>query len=481
MTTEYPSPQAVFALFAEIAKIPHGSGNTAALSRYCVDFALKRGLSAVADAEGNVVIEKPASKGYETRPRVIVQGHLDMVCAKDETSAIDFEKEGLRLKFSNEFLEAEGTTLGADDGIAVAYALALLDAKDIPHPPLTVLLTVDEEIGMLGAAALSPKAIKGKYLLNLDSEEEGKFIVGCAGGVRVEASLTLRQRPTFGKVMTVTLGGLRGGHSGMEIHKPLLNANIGMMRLLTTAGSVRLSRWNGGEFDNAIPTESTAVLICRSSGEIAEIQERMNAELAKLRMEYPEEHGMTLEVVESPKTAASVLESTELAKMLSLLWEMPHGVIKKNEKLKMPDTSLNLGILRMQDGILHLDYLVRSGINAEKDALTAQMHSIIERNGGTWQQNGNYPAWEYQPNTELVQTAALCYGALFHEAPQVKVIHAGLECGVLAAKVQGMECISFGPEILEIHTPRERLSIASAERTWGLLLEILKHLGEPRV
>lgn len=476
MRNSYPMPCAVFKQFEAISAIPHGSGNTKEISRYCVDFAKKHGLDVMSDAAGNVRICKDATPGYENRPTVILQGHLDMVCAKDESSGKNMENDALTLKFGDEYLEAEGTTLGGDDGIAVAYALALLASDCIPHPKLNVILTVDEEIGMLGAAALSPDWLDGAYLLNIDSEEEGVFTVGCAGGVRVHLHLNAETTKSSGKMLTVMVSGLCGGHSGTEIHRPLLNANIAMRRILSGLENVRISAWNGGIRDNVIPTSASVSFLCcadeteRISAKIREICEQIKAE-------YPEETGLTLQIEQQDVQDISAATISETAKILAFLNEIPNGVTQMDENLHMPKTSLNLGILTFSEGSLHLDILVRSGVNTEKDVLAKKLHDAAERFGGTFRDEGDYPAWEYEPNTALEATAVRCYQKLYGEKPCVQTIHAGLECGVLAAKTSGLQCLSIGPDIFDIHTPRERLSLASAARTWSLLLELMKNIG----
>ena len=475
----FPAPQAVFAEFTALARIPHGSGNTAEISRYCVDFAKQLGLPVKADAAGNVVIRKPASKGMEHRPTVILQGHLDMVCAKEDSCTKDMEKDALSLHFDDTFLSADGTTLGGDDGIAVAYALALLKAQNIPHPPLTVLLTVDEEIGMLGAAALSADALQGDYLLNLDSEEEGILTVGCAGGVRVMLEIPVDSSVSCGTEIKLRLSGLVGGHSGMEIHRPHLNAIVTMKKLLNVNAPIRLCKFDGGIRDNVIPTSADAAFLCEPA-EAEKIVSEIQQAFQKIKSEIPSESACQLEISIREHQESSALSVTDSRKLLRFLNELPNGVIRTNyheNGESSPITSLNLGVLHLDDSALTADFLVRSGINAEKNELAEKLHQIALDFGGRFSDSGDYPAWEYAPQTELEQVAVeSCRRILGHE-PLVQTIHAGLECGVLLAKSTNLQCISFGPDILDIHTPRERLSLASTERTWRLLLDILQNLG----
>lgn len=476
MQNSYPMPCAVFRQFEAIAAIPHGSGNTAEMSRYCVDFAKKHNLDVISDAAGNVRICKPATAGYENRPTVMLQGHLDMVCAQEETCGKNMEKDALTLKYGDEYLEADGTTLGGDDGIAVAYVLALLASDSIPHPCLNVILTVDEEIGMLGAASLSPAWLEGDYLLNIDSEEEGVFTVGCAGGVRVHLHMNAETTKISENLLVVTLSGLCGGHSGTEIHRPLLNANIAMRRMLSGIENIRICEWNGGILDNIIPTSATASILC-DAADVDAISKQIRDICEQIKAEYPEENGIVLQISQKQMQNAQAATVSETSKILAFLNEIPNGVMQTDETLHMPKTSLNLGILTFSDGVLHLDTLVRSTSNAEKNALAKKLHDIAAEYGGAFHDEGDYPAWEYVPDTALEATAVRCYQKLYGEKPLVQTIHAGLECGVIASKTNRLQCISFGPDILDIHTPRERLSIASAARTWSLLLELLKNLG----
>ena len=473
--TDYPEPESVFRWFAALAAIPHGSGHTEAIRRWVLAAANKLGLSAESDAAGNVIIHKDASAGYENRPRVILQGHMDMVCAKLPDCTKDMEKEGISLVWDDAFLSADGTTLGGDDGIALAYAFAILESETIPHPPLTVIFTVDEETGMDGASALSPDALDGNYLINLDSEEEAIFTVGCAGGVRVHLQYPAETAEIAGTVLSVSLSGLTGGHSGAEIHKPLLNANTAMLRLLRSADvPFCLSEWQGGVRDNVIPTEAAVTLFCKA--EYRETLCRMLNEAAGfLRQEYPQET-VNLSAESAGKQEGKALTEAATAQLLTLLSELPNGVQKMNDSLHMPETSLNLGIFTLKDGVMQVDALIRSGINAEKDLLARRLSAHAVQNGGSADTSGDYPAWEYEPGTALEAEAVRVFSEMYGKPPVIQTIHAGLECGILTAKAPHLQCISIGPDLLDIHTPRERLSIASARRTWEFLLRLLQTL-----
>ena len=468
----YPYPSTVYKYFSELAAIPHGSGNTEGIRRWCLETAKRLHIDAYADETGNVIMKKAASAGYENHPEVILQGHMDMVCAKLPDCKKDMETEGLDLIWDGDYLRADGTTLGGDDGIAVAYAFAVLEDDALVHPPLTVIITVDEETGMDGATGLSPDALTGKYLINLDSEEEGVFTVGCAGGVRNHLHIPCKTAQMTGTKLTFTVSGLTGGHSGAEIHKSLLNANLAVLDILRTIpAGYGLCAFAGGVRDNVIPTECTAALIAAHAPE-AEIR----AAFEMLRQKHPQETGMTLEITAESAYSGEALTADSTANLLDILAQLPNGVQKMNETLHMPETSLNLGIFALTNGVMHVDALIRSGVNAEKYALSEKLTALAGQAGGASEQSGDYSAWEYKPDTALERTAAEVFKAQYGKAPEIVTIHAGLECGILTAKAPQLEAISIGPDLLDIHTPRERLSIASAARTWDFLLALLAAL-----
>ena len=473
---QLPQPESVFRYFAEIASIPHGSGNTGMIRKWALDTAEKLHCPAYADETGNVVIRKAASAGYEDHPGVILQGHMDMVCAKEPDCQKNMETEGLDLIWGDTFLTADGTTLGGDDGIAVAYAFAILEDDSIPHPPLTVILTVDEETGMDGATGLAPDALTGKYLINIDSEQEGVFTVGCAGGIRVHMQEPAETQETSGTSISLTVSGLIGGHSGTEIHKPLLNANLVMLALLRAVSSpIALCAWQGGVRDNVIPTDCTAALIV-SAEDAAQIRREITAQFDAIKAENPQETGMTLQINCTTESTAIALTTSCTSDLLRSLDALPNGVQEMHAVLPMPETSLNLGVFALKDGVMHVDALIRSGNNAKKAALAEKLHAHIASVGGTASDSGAYPAWEYIPDTALEKTATAVYTEMYGKPPVIETIHAGLECGILAAKAPQLSCISIGPDILDIHTPRERLSLASTARTWDFLIALLQSL-----
>ncbi len=462
-------PERVFYYFEEISAIPHGSGNTAAISEYCVAFAKQHGLAVEQDKLGNVIIKKSATQGYEDHPTVIIQGHLDMVCEKAADSEHDFERDGLDLGIEGDWVYANGTTLGGDDGIAVAMALAILEADDLPHPPLEVLLTVDEEIGLLGAAALNGSVLDGRLLINIDSEDEGVLTVSCAGGVRANVAIPIERTRNSWDTYKITVDGLRGGHSGVEIDKGRLNSNIVMGRILQSLESYRIVRIDGGQKDNAIPCHTTCVLA--TAKDITALGEVLTEEF---RVENDPDLTVTIEREVDEKYAMTD-EST--AAVVSFLTTVPNGIVSMSEDIDgLVQTSLNLGILQTKDDIVNACFGLRSSVNEEKQDLLTRVCSVAESCGGRCEAQGDYPAWEYQKDSRLRDTMCAVWERLYGTQPNVIAIHAGLECGFLCEKLDGLDAVSIGPDMRDIHTCREKLSISSVERVYRYVCEILKSL-----
>lgn len=471
-------PRQVFHFFREICAIPHGSGNTKAISDYLVAFAKERSLSCIQDKLNNVLIFAPASQGYEDHAPVIVQGHMDMVCAKDPDSTHDFETDGLELRTDGKFLYANGTTLGGDDGIAVAYALALLDSKDIPHPPLEVVITVDEETGMYGAAGVDLSMLKGRMLLNIDSEEEGIFTVACAGGCRSTLRLPLERRAVYGPCIELRIEGLRGGHSGMEINRNRCNANKAMGELLSRIQEkVRLclTSLTGGSADNAISFSARAKAVAMSM-DLEPINEIVEQFQAEIRREYDEPNA---QIIASNVDAlgGNALTAQSTSQVVALLCAAPNGVQAMCAAMpELVQTSLNLGVMAIEGDWLRLTFSVRSSVNEEKQALLEKLRQLAQFHGAQYSQTGEYPAWEYKEDSVLRPVLVEVYREMFRKEPQVVSIHAGLECGLLGEKLPGLDSVSLGPNMYDIHTSREKLDIASAQRTWEFLLAVLKKL-----
>lgn len=476
-------PAKVFEYFQKICAIPHGSTNEKALSDYCVKFAKERSLEYYQDELYNVIIIKEASKGYADRPPVIIQGHLDMVCEKEDDSTTDFEKDGIDLLITDGYIHADKTTLGGDDGIAIAYALALLDSDEIEHPKLEVVFTVCEELGMEGAQGIDLSRLSGRMLLNLDSEEEGSVITSCAGGCHVECSLKVNfQKCEYNRLLNIEISGLTGGHSGCEIHKGRANANIVMGKLLLffleKGIDFGICQISGGKKDNAIPVNSS-VIICTSDA--GALQKAVDEFRAWARNEYGmTDPGMKItagECQDGSRSDIKVLSEDSSKSLIKLINSLPNGVIKMSEDIDgMVETSLNFGIISMDDKEAVLHYLPRSSKEAELDRLVSQMKKISEEFGADTEVSFRYPAWEYVQDSKLRQNMSYIYKRLYGKELRFESIHAGVECGILASKIKDLDGVSFGPDILDIHTPRERMSIASVQRTWDFLLEILKSL-----
>lgn len=471
-------PEGVFTIFEQLCAIPHGSRNTKAISDFCVDFAQQRGLRYIQDESNNVILFAPASKGMEHAQPVILQGHLDMVCEKTPDCDLDMEKQGLRLKTDGEWIWADQTTLGGDDGIAVAYALAILDDASIQHPPLEVILTVDEEIGMLGAASIDLGQIGGRRLLNIDSEEEGVLLTSCAGGATVCCSIPMMWSIKKGLRVTVKIHGLRGGHSGTEINKGRANANMLLGRFLQELDKeypYALCTVDGGLKDNAIPRESVADLII-SPDYLEELRAYAQKTQDAWRKEFGEnDPDIAISVDEIGIDSHEVMFGDCRRNVLAVMSQLPNGVQAMSQEIEgLVQTSLNLGILKTDFRGVHMTFSVRSSINAEKDALMEQLADLMARYGGGAEIEGEYPAWEYRKESKLRRIMTQVYTEQYGEAPKIEAIHAGVECGLLAGKLPDLDAISFGPDIEEIHTTRERLSIPSVQRTWQFLLGVLK-------
>ena len=470
-------PREVFAWFERLCAIPHGSHHAKAISDYLVAFARERGLACRQDAANNVVIRKAASAGYENAPVVMLQGHIDMVCEKDADCGKDMETEGLDLFVDGDVIGARGTTLGGDDGIAVAMALAVLDADDIPHGPLECVFTADEEVGMIGARALDASDLKAKYLINIDSEEEGVLTVSCAGACRMACTLPVTRAPFDGQTLRVRISGLAGGHSGEEIHKGRANANLLLGRALdemSRAGALRLIRVSGGTKDNAIPREAEAVV---RTGDAAALRRAVEALAAALRAEYHVADGHITVTVTETDDGLTPMDAASTERAITLLLCAPNGVVEMSMDVPgLVQTSLNLGRLTSDEASLRASFMIRSSINSQKNAVASRLARLAEALGGQAELDSDYSAWPYRPESPLRDRVAEVFYEQYGEKPRIAALHAGLECGILSGKLPELDCISLGPDLTDIHTPRERLHIASTERTWRLLLGTLKRL-----
>ena len=470
-------PADVFTYFEQICAIPHGSGNTKLISDYLVSFAQTHGLQYIQDDLNNVILFGEGTCGMEDHEPVIIQGHMDMVCEKDETCPIDMQTEGLDVTHDGKFVFAKGTTLGGDDGIAVAYALALLADKTIARPPLEVVITVDEETGMFGAAGIDLSMLKGRKLLNIDSEEEGIFTVACAGGARGTIRLPLERRAVYGPCVRLMVEGLQGGHSGVEIHKNRANANKVMGLFLERVQKLMplcITKLQGGAKDNAIPRSCQVTLVA-----LGMYIERINDIAAQLQEEIRQQYDEPEVIIRGDDVDAlggNALTTECTAKVIALLNAAPNGVQVWSQDIEgLVQTSLNLGVAEMADD-LRLTFAVRSSVNREKRELLDRLAELAKFYDGTYSEMGEYPAWEYKKDSVLRDTMVKVYTRMFGNAPEVVAIHAGLECGLLSEKLPGLDCVSIGPQMFDIHTSRERLDIVSTERTWNFIKEVLKEM-----
>ncbi len=458
----------VLAIFEEISAIPRGSGNTAAISDYCAKFAQNRGFEAVQDDFHNCLIRVPATPGREEHPTLILQGHLDMVCEKEAGSTHDFETDGLKLIYQGDQLTADGTTLGGDNGIALAIGLALLEQKDLSHPPLEIFFTADEETGMDGAIGFDPALLKGRLLLNLDSEEEGVMIVSSAGGRNISARIPLQWEPCQGQVYQIKVDGLKGGHSGAEIHQGRANANMILGKILSGL-NCRLIAINGGHKANVIPGEATALAVIDHPIDGGDLT-------ALFRREYGD-RDPDLTVTVSTATAEQMMAKECSERVIALLASLPDGVQKWSEEMEgLVETSLNCGILRTEQEELFLLTSLRSMKNAERDTLAERVLALCEKCGISAQSDGEYPAWEYRANSPLRETVAKAWEALSGKKAKAIALHAGLECGLFDKKLPGLDAVSIGPNMKDIHTPRETLSLSSSERVWQWVKKIIEEL-----
>ncbi len=470
-------PQAVFKYFEQICAIPHGSGNVKQISDYLCAFAKERKLWFKQDESYNVIIKKPASNSESKAAPVILQGHIDMVAVKTDDKIKDMEKEGLDLYVEDGYVKADRTTLGADDGIAVAYALAILDSSDICHPPIEVVFTVDEEIGMLGAEAINPDCLEGKIMLNIDSEEEGIFLSGCAGGATLRAAYPLKKSDITGTMLSIKVNGLTSGHSGTDIICQRANANILMGRLLFAVKEhVNIVSVSGGEKDNSIAPFANALIITQEADKAAGLLEiAANA----LKEEYSvTDTQLTITVKNEGGCSTPACDDKTTQMIINVLNFIPDGVIKMSNDIKgLVQTSLNLGVTGLDENTFAATYLIRSSSQSEKEYLTAKVGNMTEFLGGTYELAGVYPAWEFKRDSAVRDIMCNSYKKLFNKEAAVETMHAGVECGIMAAKIDGLDCVSFGPDIIDIHTVKEKLDIASTLRNWELILDVLKQLS----
>ncbi|MBU3130334.1 aminoacyl-histidine dipeptidase [Clostridium tagluense] len=472
-----------FKYFKEMNEVPRGSGNEKGISDWLVSFAKKHNLNVIQDSALNVIIKKPATKGYEKAPIIIIQGHMDMVCEKNTEVVHDFEKDPIAFIVEEDFLRAGGTTLGADNGIAVAFGLAVLAATDISHPALELLVTTEEETGMGGAQAIDPKNLDGRILINIDSEEEGKLLVSCAGGVREKIVLPITWEESDKNFINceVKLIGLNGGHSGMEINKERGNAIKLMGRFLMDLKSTidfKINNINGGAKNNAIPREADAIILFRENdkGIVIEKIAQWNAILKNELTVTDPEVNLAMEIMDN-KVKRTFSDDTA-TKALQILFLIPNGVKNMSMAIEgLVQSSTNIGVLTTSDKEVVFDSAVRSSVRTLKKAICDETIVLAEMTGATIEFQSDYPEWQYNPKSQIRTILEKVYNDINGNKPEIAAIHAGLECGLISEKFGGkIDQISFGPNIYDVHTPKEHLSISSTDRMWSFLVAILKEI-----
>lgn len=469
-------PERIFKYFEEICAIPHGSGNMDKIAEYCMDFARNHSLKAVRDNANNVIIYKDATPGYEDAETVILQGHLDMVCQKEEGVDIDFETDPIQAYVDGDYIKAKGTTLGGDNGIAVAMVLALLESDSYEHPAIEAVFTTDEEIGMIGATKLDFDLLKGKKMINIDSEDQDILTVSCAGGSDFVMTMPLARTKAEGTLYTLAVKGLTGGHSGVEIDKGRVNANILMARILNFArknAHVSLVSVNGGDKSNAIPVLSKADIVVGDQEDfVIKLEEYVN--IIKRELQFREE-SFELDIVKESTGTFDAIDAVLGDKIISMLLGTPNGVVEMSSEIdNLVETSLNLGILKTEDDLVTAHFALRSNKTSALVFLEERLEDFAKVLGFDVKTFGHYPPWEFKADSKLQKLYKDKYKEVFGKDIFVEAIHAGLECGVFSDGLKGLDCISVGPEMHDIHTPRERLGISSAKAVFEVILKVLK-------
>jgi dipeptidase D len=472
-----------FNFFREMNEIPRGSGNEKAVSNWLVKFAKERNLEVIQDGALNVIIKKPGTAGYENAPTVILQGHMDMVCEKNQGTVHDFEKDPIAFIVDGDFLKANGTTLGADNGIAVAFGLAILDSNEIQHPPIELLVTTEEETGMGGAMNLDPANLNGRMLINIDSEEEGTLLVSCSGGVRSKMSIPVifEDAAEGYKTLAIRIRGLKGGHSGMEINKERGNSNKLMGRFLMDLNSVvdfKLASINGGAKMNAIPREADAIILVNEE-DIAKVEEKVTQWGKVFANELQGiDPDLSLKAEKLDENVTRVFTQDCKTRVLRMLFLMPNGIRSMSMAIKdLVQSSTNTGVVTTTNDSVQFDSAVRSSVKSLKKAICDEMIVLTEMLDGTIEFESDYPEWQYNPNSQIRDTFEKVYEDMFGNKPHISAIHAGLECGLISDKFNGeIDQISFGPNIYDVHTPDEHISISSVDRMYGYLLGVLKEI-----
>lgn len=473
-------PYRVFKYFEEISAVPRGSGYRTKIADYCENFAKENGLFVYRDSANNVVIYKQASRGYENAQPVIIQGHLDMVWQKDENCKKDLENEGLDLYVDGDFISAKGTTLGADNGIAVAMAMAILEDNTLSHPAIEAVFTSDEEIGMLGAKELDTKVLSAKRMINVDSEEPGVITVSCAGGMDFTMTIPYNKKPVTGKKVIISLKGLAGGHSGIEIDSGRVNANILAGRILgylSNKYEFGIANIMGGNRANAIANLCRIEIVTDCEKELVATAKEYIADIKTEILSKEENFDAEITVLESGEY--EVWGNIEKDKLIYALAISPNGVQEMSGEIEnLVETSLNLGILETKENEISLTFALRSSKKTALLALSQKLEILAKCLGVNFDASGYYPPWEFKRNSVMQELCTGVYEEMFGEKPKIEAIHAGLECAVFAGAIDGLDCISIGPKVLDAHTTKERISISSTKEVFELLINILKNCDQ---
>ena len=475
-------PRVLWDNFKEICAIPHPSKHEKEITEWLLKWAKEHGIAVVVDAVGNIIFSKPATKGFENRKGVVLQGHIDMVPQKNSDKVHDFTKDPIEMVIGDDgWIRANGTTLGADNGIGCAAAMAVLQSNDIEHGPLEVLVTVDEETGMTGAFGLKPDLLKGDILINLDSEDEGELYVGCAGGMDANFTMnySMEKTPADMQGFDIAITGLKGGHSGMDISLGRANANKLLMRLLKKASQffeVHVASIDGGSLRNAIPREAFAKIAIPSQ-KIKEFNEFLTIFTGIVSSEFAvtePDMNISAKMTDTPN---EVINRAEQKKIINLVYAIPNGVMRMSDSMAgLVETSTNLAIVKAENGKLLVANLLRSSVDTAKAALGYKMEAIAELAGAEIELAGAYPGWKPNMDSAIMKTMIQTYENLYGKTPEIKAIHAGLECGLLGGVYPNFDMISFGPTIRNPHSPDERVNIESVEKFWNFLVETLKNI-----
>lgn len=475
-------PQPVWSFFLEICKIPRASKREDKIIQYLLDFGMKYQLETKRDKTGNVLIRKPATKGYENLKPIVLQSHMDMVCDKNAETLFDFENDQIQPFIDGNWVKAKGTTLGADDGIGIAAQLAILFSKEINHGPIECLFTIDEETGMTGVKNIKPGLFSGKILINLDSEDEGELFIGCAGGIDTVATLQYKTRKVSHKSVayTISLTGLKGGHSGDEIHKGLGNSVKILNRFLWNAThkhKIMLYDFKGGNFRNAIPREAFATFTLKHKKQ-DHLEQFFTVFSAEIKNEFTitaPELNLKLEKTTLP---TNVMSKGTQRKLLNALYACPHGVAAWSQEIKgLVETSTNLASIKIVGGEqIMVITSQRSSVESAKKDISDRVASVFSLAGAKIEHSDGYPGWKPDTNSEILRITERSYKKLFNKKPIVRAIHAGLECGLFLEKYPGLDMISFGPTIRGVHSPEERLDITTTEKFWDLLIDVIQNI-----